>query len=128
MPSTNSRSGIPPLLFFPRVTAKLIGCFLLICASASLQAQVETGKIVGSAKDASGAVVAEAAVTATEIQTSVVKKTRTNTDGEYVISDLNAGEYTVAVERAGFKKAVQSAFPLHVNQVVRVDFVLTVGT
>jgi hypothetical protein len=107
--------------------AQFIGLLLLLCTSAWLQAQVETGKIVGSVKDASGAVVADAAVTVIETQTNVEKKTRTNVDGEYVVTELKSGEYTVAVEHVGFKKAKQAAFKLDVNQVVKVDFVLAVG-
>jgi len=99
----------------------------LLCASAWIEAQVETGKIVGSVKDASGAVVTDAAITVTEIQTNVERKTTTNAQGEYVVTPLKSGQYTVTVEHAGFKKAMQAAFKLDVNQVVRVDFTLTVG-
>ena len=93
-----------------------------------VQAQVETGKIVGTVRDASGAVVVGAAITATETQTGIEKRTVTNSSGDYVITELKAGEYTVAVEHPGFKKAMQNAFKLDVNQVVRVDFSLTLGS
>src|SRR5215469_190994 len=124
MAPTNSCPEMRPALPFT-VSAKLIGWFFLICASVWMQAQVETGRIVGAVKDASGAVVSSATITVTAIQINVQSKTTTNADGEYVIAELNAGEYTVSVEHAGFKKAVQAAFKLDVNQVVRIDFVLT---
>jgi Carboxypeptidase regulatory-like domain/TonB dependent receptor len=91
-------------------------------------AQVETGKIVGSVKDASGAYVGDATVTVIETQTNVQKKLVTNLQGEYVATELKSGIYTVTVERSGFKKAEQTAFKLDVNQVVRVDVVLQVGS
>lgn len=103
------------------------GFLVLLGTSVLVRAQVETGKIVGSVKDASGAVLAGATVTVSQTQTNVEKKTTTNSNGEYVATELRSGEYTVAVEHTGFKKAKQAAFKLDVNQVVRVDFVLTVG-
>jgi hypothetical protein len=109
------------------INACFIGLLFLLYGSVRMQAQVETGKIVGSVKDASGAVVTDAAITVTAIQTNVEKKTKTNPEGDYVVTELKSGEYTVTVEHAGFKKAKQAAFKLDVNQVVRVDFVLTVG-
>jgi len=104
--------------------------FLVILIGVSavvVQAQVESGKIVGTVKDASGAIVPSATVTVTETQTSVVRKTTTDSGGEFVATELKPGTYTVAVEREGFKTAVQTAFKLDVNQVVRVDFALIVG-
>ncbi len=101
---------------------------LLLGTSLLVEAQVETGKIVGSVKDSSGAFVAGATVTVTETQTDVQRQAITNGQGEYVVTELKAGEYTVTVEHAGFKKAVQTAFKLDVNQVVRVDFALDVGS
>ncbi len=107
--------------------ACLLALFAMVCTSVDLRAQVETGKIVGSVKDPSGAVVADAVVTVTEIQTNVEKKSTTNSNGEYVVTELKSGNYIVSVEHPGFKKAKQTEFKLDVNQVVRVDFTLVVG-
>ena len=100
----------------------------LFASIAALQAQVESGKVVGTVKDASGAIVPSATVTVTETQTNVVRKTTTDSQGEFVATELKPGTYTVAVEREGFKTAMQTAFKLDVNQVVRVDFALEVGS
>ena len=100
---------------------------MLIVASA-LQAQVESGKVVGTVRDATGAVVAEAAVTVTETQTNAESKTTSNSGGEYVVTELKPGTYTVKAEREGFKTAVQTAFKLDINQVIRVDLTLVVGS
>lgn len=99
----------------------------LACVS-SLQAQVESGKIVGTIKDSSGAIVAGAAVTVAETQTNAERKTTTSSQGEYVVTELKPGVYTVKAEREGFKKAVEADFKLDINQVVRVDFTLVVGS
>jgi len=112
-----------------RIVATL---FLSLCVlftfAVTAEAQVESGKIVGTVKDPSGAVVDSAAVKVTEIQTNIERKTKTDSNGEFLVTELKSGEYTVTVEHQGFKKALQAAFKLDVNQVVRVDITLTVGS
>ena len=105
----------------------LIAGAMLILASA-VQAQVESGKVVGTVRDASGAVLADAAVTVTETQTNAERKTTSDSGGEYVVTELKSGTYTVMAEREGFKTSVQTAFKLDINQVVRVDFTLVIGS
>lgn len=100
---------------------------MLIVASA-LQAQVESGKVVGTVRDASGAIIADAAIALVNTATNATRNVRTDSAGEYVITGLKPGEYTMTVEREGFKKAVQSPFKLDVNQVIRVDLTLVVGS
>ncbi|MGA8200677.1 MAG: carboxypeptidase regulatory-like domain-containing protein, partial [Candidatus Sulfotelmatobacter sp.] len=102
--------------------------FLVFCALIRGHAQVDSGKIVGTVKDASGAIVSAATVTVTETQTNAEKKIDTNSAGEYVVTELKPGIYTVKAERAGFKTAVEAPFKLDINQVVRVDFSLVVGS
>jgi hypothetical protein len=112
----------------PNPLRLILALFLLWACCFTAKAQVESGKIVGTVKDASGAVVADAVVRVTETQTNVERITKTDNSGGYVVTELKSGEYTVAVERQGFKKALQSAFKLDVNQVVRVDIALAVGS
>lgn len=113
--------------FFSNIP-RFFGIVFLLGAFPTVQAQVESGKVVGTVKDASGAVVANAAVKVTETQTNVERKTKSDNNGEYVVTELKSGEYTVTVEHSGFKKAMQAAFKLDVNQVVRVDITLAVGS
>jgi carboxypeptidase family protein len=108
-----------------RVVLMTTAALVTIC---SLQAQVESGKVVGTVRDASGAVVADAAVGLVNTATNLSRSVRTESNGEYVITGLNPGEYTVTVEHEGFKKAMQAAFKLDVNQVIRVDMTLVVGS
>jgi len=134
MLSETSQQEIPMKSRFPRgirILDRTSLTFVLVAAigmSIPLYGQVETGKIVGTVKDASGALIADAAVTVTETHTNLEKRTLTNSNGEYVVTELKSGNYTVSVEHQGFKKARQTEFKLDVNQVVRVDFTLTVGT
>lgn len=90
-------------------------------------AQKDTGSIVGSVKDPSGAVVANAKVTVTDVEHGQTSPTTTNAEGEFVVSPLRVGRYTVTVEHAGFKKAVSDPLNLDVQQRIPVNVVLQVG-
>jgi len=91
-------------------------------------AQIESGTFVGTIRDASGGVILGATVTVTGVQTNVVHKTSTNEQGEYNVNHLNPGLYRIAIEQTGFKTATQSNIKLDINQVVRVDLALVVGS
>jgi hypothetical protein len=93
-----------------------------------VQAQVESGKIVGMVRDSSGAVVTSAEVKVTEVATNVTHAVKTDSNGEYVVTQLRPGTYTVTAEHSGFKRVMQAPFKLDVNQVVRVDITLVVGS
>ena len=98
-------------------SALLFSTFLglmLLGVSAPLWAQKDAGAIVGLVHDASGAVVAGAKVTVTEVDRGQELALTTNDQGQYVASPLRIGRYTVTVEKQGFKKAV--AGPVQVKQ------------
>jgi len=81
-------------------------CLLITFARPLLHAQALSG-INGTVTDTSGASVAGASITATNVDTKVSKKTVTTTAGTYYITDLIPGTYTVRVEQSGFKVFVQ---------------------
>ena len=99
--------------------------FLLVCASAL--AQTNVGSIVGTVTDSSGAVVPNAAVTLTNMGTNIAVKTTTNGSGEYVVTPLLVGRYSVTCDKPGFKTEIQSGVTVDVQSRVRVDFVMQVG-
>lgn len=110
------------------IVAPLTLTLILVLAHSVLVAQVESAKVVGSIRDASGAVLAEARITVTNTDTNVSRSAVATNNGEYVVTELQPGTYSLVAEHEGFKKAVQAAVKLDVNQVVRVDFVLAVGS
>jgi hypothetical protein len=110
----------PPLLL-------AIAAVLLLVPGIA-EAQVASGKVVGAVRDPSGAAVAGAKIVVTSVDTNVSHTVVTNSAGEYTVPELLPGTYTVLAEGQGFKKAAQAPFKLDVNQVVRVDFTLTVGS
>jgi len=93
-----------------------------------LKAQVDTATIVGTVQDSSGGVVPGAAVTATDTGTNIATSTRTDSQGTYVITPLKVGQYTVTAEARGFKKESNLGVVLQVQDRLRVDFTLQVGS
>jgi hypothetical protein len=115
------REGYPMRMSVLRVVV------FVLCSMAPVFAQTTTGSIVGTVTDPSGAVVSNAAVTITNMDTNISTKTTTDSSGNYVATPLPVGRYSVAVEAPGFKKSVSSNITLNVQDRVRVDSVLTVG-
>jgi hypothetical protein len=89
--------------------------------------QATEGSILGILRDPSGAVINHAQVRVTSVDTGVVRTTETNETGEYVVSNLPLGSYTVSVEAPGFKRSVQPPVSLTVKARIRVDMTLEVG-
>ena len=67
------------------------------------QAQVDTGTILGTIRDHSGAVVPGATVSVREATTNALTTLVTDAAGNYVATPLRIGTYTISVELAGFK-------------------------
>ncbi|MGA9528287.1 MAG: TonB-dependent receptor [Terriglobales bacterium] len=100
---------------------------LLLAVAAPLRAQKDAGAIVGLVRDATGAVVADAKVTVTDVDRGIALTFTTNGAGEYVASPLRIGRYNVAVEKQGFKKAVAGPVQVNIQDRVGVDLTLQPG-
>src|SRR5437899_1444177 len=99
----------------------------LVLAAGLLPAQVPTATLTGLVKDATGAVVPEVKVTATNTNTNLSRETITDASGAYSIPALNPGPYRLDATAKGFKSATLSNIVLQVAQQVRVDVDLQVG-
>jgi len=89
--------------------------------------QVASAELSGTVLDSSGAVVANAKVTARNLATNLARDAASDTTGKYIITLLPPGDYTVSVEAAGFRKLVQSGITLQINQQAQVDLTLQLG-
>src|SRR2546427_12004182 len=76
---------------------------VLLVAAIPGFAQLPTGTILGTVKDASGALVPGAAVTAPNLGTGTSRATLTNETGARRLAALPVGRYDLRVELAGFK-------------------------
>jgi len=111
-----------------KVISFLFAIFASLVLAPSALAQFETGTIVGTVKDASGALVPNASVTVTNTATGVVSTRTTNADGNYEVPGLRVGQYDVVIVREGFASSTATGVPLSIAARQRVDLVLNVGT
>jgi hypothetical protein len=107
------------------VRSSLLVAFLV--SSAGIAWTQTTATMLGTVKDASGAVIAEAAVTAKHVDTGLSRTAQTDARGTYRIVALPIGEYEVSSERTGFKTAIRRGLRLVVGQEAVVDVTLEVG-
>src|SRR5438067_4450814 len=101
---------------------------LLSMFSCMLVAQQNYGKILGTVTDPGGAVIPGAKVTVTNTATRVSRDAITDKDGFYQVLSLPIGNYVVNVEKTGFKKEGTQEQPLLINQKLRVDLKMQVGS
>src|SRR5882757_4161826 len=94
---------------------------VLLCTGIVSHAQTITGSVNGTVSDPSGAVVPDANVTATNVDTGVATPTTTNGDGIYNIRFLQIGNYKVTIEAPGFATATFGPFVLETGQNAKVD-------
>lgn len=111
----------------PSLLMLSLGLTLILGLQSISLAQEASGRIIGTITDPTGAVVAGAKVTVTNIATSVSRETVTDSEGNYQVLSLALGTYRVSAERQGFKQVVIETKPLQINQSLRVDAVLEVG-
>ena len=88
----------------------------------------DLGTIAGSVTDSSGAVVASAKVTITDLATKAPRETKTNAQGEYRVFGLSSGGYKVTVTAPGMGIAVLTGIRLNGSDVVTADAVLKVAS
>ena len=86
------------------------------------------GEIKGTVKDSTGAVVANAVVTATEGTTGLSVSRTTNAEGNFVMSPIDVGIYSVTTVAQGFEKLSQANVHVNALEIVNYNPVLTIGS
>jgi hypothetical protein len=106
------------------------GALLLLLSLVStlpLGAQQYLGTLTGEVTDASGAKIANADVSATDVTTHFTTRTKTNGSGGYSIPFLTPDTYEVTVEVSGFRPETRTGLVLTAGGNERIDFALKVG-
>ena len=132
-----SRDDTAPGLTTPGRPARSSSLKLLLVALISLMlfvymahpawAQQAGGIIAGAVYDPSGAVVPEASVVVTNVDTGEEYQTRTNGSGTFTTPSLRIGRYSVTASHAGFKATVERNLVLQVDARVEVSIKLQTG-
>lgn len=102
-------------------------CITILLAGLSLWGQAPTGQVIGTVRDPAGLAVPEAVVVVTNQNTGQRTEVRSNAAGDYIAPALVPGQYTITVERTGFKQFIRKGVNVSALDNVRVDTVLEVG-
>ncbi|MBZ5596388.1 MAG: TonB-dependent receptor [Acidobacteriia bacterium] len=105
----------------------LLFSVLGVMASSSLRADV-TGSILGVVRDPTQAVVANARIVATNVETNLSRETISAADGSYRILALPPGTYKVTGTASGFQQYITTDIDVKVNDQLRIDILLQVGS
>jgi hypothetical protein len=107
----------------------LISIFVVSLIFAAIASGQEiTGSVAGTVTDPNGAVVKGATVTITNSDTKLAVRTvNTGDDGQFSVPLLPSGTYDIVVEAQGFKKHVDAAVKVQVNERRTVDVALETG-
>jgi hypothetical protein len=100
---------------------------LFIGPAASSYGQVESGRFVGRITDVQGADVPHAIVKATNTGTNIVQTALTDSTGNFVITPVAAGVYSLSVTATGFETINAPNIEVQVGQIVREDLELKIG-
>jgi hypothetical protein len=107
-----------------------IPLLIVVCCltgASALFAQLQAGRIEGIVSDPQHAVVTDATVTVTNTGTNISETVKTDSSGNYTVTPLDPGTYTVSAGAAGFQTTVRNGIELSVGQSAEVDLGLVIG-
>ena len=105
----------------------LLATVFTLAGVQAAQAQEDTGAIVGTVVDQSGAAVKGATVTVKDVDRGTSLNTESNEDGAFDLPRVPVGNYDVTVTAPGFQTARQAKVRLILNQTARLAFQMKVG-
>jgi len=104
---------------------RLLLVLVLLCSATVLNAQFDSGSIVGTVREITGGAVPETSITLESLGTGITKTTTSNNVGDYTFSSVLPGDYVVRARHAGFKDTSTSVFTITVGARQRVDLLLS---
>jgi Carboxypeptidase regulatory-like domain len=109
------------------VAIAIIVC-LFLCAGGSAFGQDVRASLGGKVTDRKGAILRNATVAVTAVETGVVETTATNGSGDWIATALLPGHYRFEVKAPGFKTEERTSIELQVGDKKYVDTQMQVGT
>ena len=110
-----------------KITFSITGLFLFLLSEPTILAQT-SGAVSGHLADPAGASLAQADVILTNVGMATERSTKSTDAGDYTFAAVLPGTYTLLVKHTGFKAAQSDSFEVQIQQGVRLDFTLEVGT
>jgi hypothetical protein len=104
----------------------LISFCLLAGSDSFLRAQSDTGRVVGTVTDDTGALIPGATVTLTNLDTGIVQTRTAASDGTFTFAALTRGHYRAEAGATSFASQTQD-FELQIQQVQTLQFKLAPG-
>jgi Carboxypeptidase regulatory-like domain len=105
-------------------------CLVVVAVLAlglSAFSQVQNGQFAGAVTDPTGAAIANAKVTVTNVGTNLSVSSTTNVSGNYTVKELPIGNYRLTAEASGFKTESNNNVVLNAGVIAHVDFKLQIG-
>ena len=101
---------------------------LTIINSTSVRGQSGTSSAIsGTVTDPTGAALANAAITANEVDTKAGRSVETDQNGRFLFSQVNPGIYTVTVAATGFAQQTSRPIMVEVGRTATLSFNLFVS-
>src|SRR5215813_8176652 len=105
----------------------LLATVFTLAGVQAAQAQEDTGAIVGTVVDQSGAAVKGATVTVKDVDRGTSLNTESNEDGAFNLPRVPVGTYDITITASGFQSARHAKVKLILNQTARLEFQMKVG-
>ena len=99
----------------------------VLLARTTTYAQSTFGSVVGTVIDASGSAVPDTTVALTNLGTNEKRTQPTNGDGLYQFVNVTPGQYSVQVQKPGFKRVLRSPIAVETQSTSKIDIALEIG-
>jgi hypothetical protein len=93
----------------------ILTAFLMLAATADLNAQTTSGTLLGSVRDKAGRGLAETKITIENEENGNRRATRTDESGSYTIFNLPPGTYKITASKDGLREQTIKGFPIQFN-------------
>src|SRR5258707_180401 len=110
-----------------KLLLSIVICIVVLMLSPAIRGQA-TGNFSGNVTDKAGSSIPGAAVIATSQATGLVRDTKADASGRYLIPLLPVGTYTVHVDASGFQSAESKDLRVQVDEARELDFSLVPAT
>src|SRR5947209_8385488 len=111
----------------PRTVLLIVTSLALLLPGHFSFGQAMNATLLGNVTDATNAVLPNAKITVTEMQTGISRSTTTNQSGNYEFPNLAPGRYSITAEQQGFRRETQANIEVQVNSTVRTDLKMVPG-